>query len=319
MLPVVAMIYESRCGETTWQLDHPKTLTPGIRMKPRDVALAAVPPALWAIAYTVAKPTMQSFPPLFLMSIVYGITAIALYRPNPKRQTPFWVILVGSALGGSVQSGLIFSGIALVPASTAVMTVQSQVPFAVLAAWAIGFEQINRGRLAGIALSLGGVALVVGLPNSVSEIRGLLMIVAGTLCWGVAQAIVRAKSKEAGGYLMGAMSALAAPQMLAMSLLFETGQRQALVNAGLANWGALLVLAVGGFVIAYTVWYGLLRTYRVDQVAPFILLMPIIGVLLAFLFLNERPSALVLCGGVIILAGLGLVVRAPRETVFQTA
>ncbi len=79
------------------------------------------------------------------------------------------------------------------------------------------------------------------------------------------------------------------------------------------------MLAVGGFVIAYTVWYGLLRTYRVDQVAPFILLMPVIGVLLAFLFLNERPSALVLCGGVIILAGLGLVVRAPRVTVFQTA
>jgi O-acetylserine/cysteine efflux transporter len=59
--------------------------------------------------------------------------------------------------------------------------------------------------------------------------------------------------------------------------------------------------------------------YRVDQVAPFILLMPIIGVLLAFLFLNEQPSALVLCGGVAILAGLGLVVRAPKEISLQAA
>ncbi|MBS3651924.1 DMT family transporter [Pseudaminobacter sp. 19-2017] len=288
-------------------------------MRPRDVALAAAPPALWAIAYTIAKPTMQSFPPLFLMSIIYGITAIALYRPNPKRQTPLWVILVGSVLGGSVQSGLIFSGVALVPASTAVMTVQSQVPFAVLAAWAIGLERINRRRLAGIVLSLGGVALVVGLPNSVGEIRGLLMIVAGTLCWGIAQALIRARSTEAGGYLMGAMSALAVPQMVAMSLLLETGQGRAVLDAGLADWGAILVLAVGGFVIAYTIWYGLLRSYRVDQVAPFILLMPVIGVLLASVFLNEQPSALVLCGGAVILAGLGLVVRAPRETGFQTA
>jgi O-acetylserine/cysteine efflux transporter len=288
-------------------------------MRPRDVALAVVPPLLWAIAYTIAKPTMQSFPPLFLMSIIYGITAIALYRPNPKRQTPFWVILVGSVLGGSVQSGLIFSGVALVPASTAVMTVQSQVPFAVLAAWAIGLEQINGRRLTGIILSLGGVALVVGLPDSVGEIRGLLMIVAGTLCWGIAQAVIRAKSTEEGGYLMGAMSALAVPQMLVMSLLLETGQRQAVLDAGLADWGAILVLAVGGFAIAYKVWCRLLRSYRVDQVAPFILLMPIIGVLLAFLFLNEQPSALVLCGGVVILAGLGLVVRAPREISFQAA
>ena len=286
-------------------------------MRPRDVALAIMPPALWAITYTIAKPTMQSFPPLFLMSIIYGITALALYRPNPKRQTPFWVILVGSVLGGGVQSGLIFSGIALVPASTAVMTVQSQVPFAVLAAWAIGLAQINRRRLAGIILSLGGVALVAGLPNCVGEIRGLLLIVAGTLCWGIAQAIIRAKSTEEGGYLMGAMSALAVPQMLAMSLVLETGQRQAVLNASLLDWGAILVLAVGGFVIAYTIWYGLLRSYRVDQVAPFILLMPVIGVLLAFLFLNEQPSALVLCGGAIILAGLALVVRAPKEISLQ--
>lgn len=288
-------------------------------MRSLDVALAVMPPALWAIAYTIAKPAMQSFPPLFLMGIIYGITALALYRPNPKRQTPFWVILIGSLLGGSVQSGLIFSGIALVPASTAIMTVQSQVPFAVLAAWAIGLEQINRRRLAGIILSLGGVALVVGLPNSVGEIRGLLMIVAGTLCWGIAQAIIRAKSREAGGYLMGAMSALAVPQMLIMSMFLETGQRQAVLNASLLDWGAILVLAVGGFVIAYTIWYGLLRRYRVDQVAPFILLMPVIGVLLAFLFLHEQPSALVLGGGVVILAGLGLVVRAPRETALQAA
>lgn len=288
-------------------------------MRARDIALAATPPALWALAYTIAKPTMQSFPPLFLMGIVYAITAVALFRPNPNRQTPFWVIFVGSVLGASVQSGLIFTGIALVPASTAIITVQSQVPFAVLAAWAIGLEQINHRRFAGIILSLGGVSLVVGLPNSIGEIRGLLMIVAGTLSWGIAQAIIRARSIEPGGYLMGAMSALAVPQMLAMSFLLERGQIHAVLAASIQDWGAILVLAFGGFVIAYSIWYRLLRSYRVDQVAPFILLMPVIGVLLAFLFLKEQPSALVLCGGAIILAGLGLVVCAPRETVVQTA
>lgn len=281
-------------------------------MRPRDVALATLPPALWAIAYTIAKPAMQNFPPLFLMSIIYGITAVALFRPDGKRQTPLWVIIIGSTLGGSLQSGLIFCGIALVPATTAIMTVQSQVPFAVLAAWAMGLEPINRRRLLGIVISLAGVALVVGMPNSAGEIRGLLMIMLGTLSWGIAQAVIRAKSTEAGGSLMGIMSAIAAPQMLAMSFLVETGQRQALMNASLLDWVGIIVLALGGFVAAYTIWYGMLRTYRLDQIAPFILLMPIIGVLLAFLFLNEQPSALVLTGGLVILIGLGLVVRGPR-------
>jgi O-acetylserine/cysteine efflux transporter len=268
---------------------------------------------LWAIAYTIAKPAMQTFPPMFLMAIVYAITALALFRPWVGRQTPLWALVVAATLGGSLQSALIFSGIALVPATMAVLTVQSQVPFAVLAAWAIGQERMNGRRLGGIALSLAGVALVVGVPESVGQFRGLLLIMLGTLCWGIAQGTIRATSKESGSQLMGTMSAIAAPQMLAMSFVLETGQRQALTNAGVFDRMAIAVLALGGFVAAYTIWYGLLRRYRIDQVAPFALLMPIIGVVIAFFFLNERPSPSVLAGGAVILVGLALVVRAPAK------
>ena len=265
-------------------------------MRPRDVALATLPPALWAIAYTISKPAMEVFPPLFLMSIVYALTALSLFRPRSGLRTPLWAVTAAATLGGSLQSALVFSGIALVPATMAVLTVQSQVPFAVLAGWAIGQERLNSRRMAGITISLAGVALVVGTPNSLGQVRGLLLIVLGTLCWGVAQGIVRATSRDAGGPLMGAMSAIAAPQLLAMSWLTEVGQGQALFNASFFDWMAVLVLALGGFVAAYAIWYGLLRNYRLDQVAPFSLLMPIIGVVTAFLLLNELPSPLALVG-----------------------
>jgi O-acetylserine/cysteine efflux transporter len=288
-------------------------------MRPRDVALATLPPALWAIAYTIAKPAMQTFPPMFLMAIVYAVTALALFRPSVGRRTPLWALIAAATLGGSLQSALIFCGIALVPSTMAVLTVQSQVPFAVLAAWAIGQERMNGRRLSGIALSFAGVALVVGMPASVGEFRGLLLIVLGTLCWGVAQGIIRATSTDSGRQLMGMMSAIAAPQLLAMSFLLEAGQRQSLSTASLFDWTGVAVLALGGFVAAYSIWYGLLRRYRIDQVAPFALLMPVIGVLIAFLFLNERPSPAVLAGGAVILIGLVLVVRAPTKPDLQAA
>ena len=280
-------------------------------MKPRDIALASLPPTLWAVAYTIAKPATESFPPILLMSIVYALTAAALFRPWIRLQTSFWAVLAAATLGCSLQSALIFSGIARVPATMAILVVQSQVPFAVLAALAIGQQHLNSRSLIGIAIALLGVALIVGMPNSIGETEGLLLIVSGTLSWGVAQAIISAASRDHGGRLMGTMSVLAAPQLLAMSLLLESGQRQALLQARLIDWAAVVGLALGGFIAAYVIWYDLLRRYRVDQIAPFTLLMPIIGVLSAFLLLDDRPSPLVVMGGLIILVGLTIVVRAP--------
>lgn len=272
-----------------------------------DIVLAVAPPALWALTYTIAKPVTQSFPPMFLMSIAYALTAVALFRPWSDLKTSHWALLAAATLGASVQSALIFSGIALVPASTAVLVVQSQVPFAVLAAWVIGQERMNVRRLVGIAMAISGVALIVGLPESIGDIKGLLLIVSGTLCWGIAQGIIRASSRDPGSRLMGAMSAIAAPQLLLMSALMETGQRQAIGNATIIDWAGVVVLAFGGFVAAYTIWHGLLRRNRVDEVAPFALLMPVFGLIAAFLLLGERPSLFVFGGAAIILTGLGLV------------
>jgi O-acetylserine/cysteine efflux transporter len=277
-------------------------------MMSRDILLAILPPTLWAVAYAVAKPATAHFPPLFLMSLAYALTAATLFRPSLAWRTPSWAIILGATLGGSVQSALIFSGIARVPATLAILVVQSQVPFAVLAAWAIGRERLSVRRLIGIAVSLGGVAFVVGTPGPLGETGGLLLIVCGTLSWGAAQGVIRHASRDPGDRLMGAMALLAAPQLLIMSLLLETGQLEAVKRARWLDWAALIALALGGFAAAYAIWYGLLRRYRVDQIAPFALLMPIIGVLVSAIMLGEKPSAAALGGGVIILIGLVLVV-----------
>jgi O-acetylserine/cysteine efflux transporter len=282
-------------------------------MNLRDVIRATIPPLLWAIAYTVAKPAMERFPPLFLMSMVYAATALALYRPQPRARTPLLPLIAAATFGASLQSALIFNGIARVPAVMAILTVQSQVPFAVLAAWAAGLERANGSRLAGVAVALAGVTLVVGLPDAVGQTAGLLMIVLGTLCWGIAQAVIRASAKDSGARLMGSMAAIAAPQLLILSFALESGQGAAIQQATMAQWLAVAVLAIGGFVAAYSIWYGLLRRHRVDQIAPFILLMPIFGVLTAHVMLGEAITPLVVAGGLIILIGLVLVIRTPAR------
>jgi O-acetylserine/cysteine efflux transporter len=72
-------------------------------------------------------------------------------------------------------------------------------------------------------------------------------------------------------------------------------------------------------VIAYSLWYGLLRRYRVDQVIPFTLLMPVAGVICGGVLLGERVSLMELLGGAVILAGLSIVIWSKESTSLQRA
>src|SRR3990170_4729642 len=65
------------------------------------------------------------------------------------------------------------------PASTATLIIQAQVPFAVLAAWLVCGERVTPRRLAGITVALCGVAIVVGLPETGGRPAYGLLVVLG--------------------------------------------------------------------------------------------------------------------------------------------
>jgi O-acetylserine/cysteine efflux transporter len=289
-------------------------------VKPRDIALALAAPVLWGVGFTFAKPALAQFPPMLMMVMIYLATTLLLLGRWRSLRTPLWAILVIGACGGAIQSILIFSGLSHLPASTAVLVLQSQVPFAVLSAWVIGKEQLSIARLIGIAIAIGGVAMVAGAPESISNYPALLMVILGALVWAVAQALIRAFGRDDGVTTMGMTALVSAPLALIGSLSFESGQWEAVRTATPANWGALLLVLLLGYLLAYSAWYQLLGKYRVDQVTPFILLMPVVGVITGTLALDEQLTPTVLIGGAIILVGLWIVVRvAPAPAPAVTA
>ncbi len=66
-------------------------------------------------------------------------------------------------------------------------------------------------------------------------------------------------------------------------------------------------VSIGATLFGFGTWSALLRRYPAPAVAPFALLVPIFGVLSAWIILGEAPSALEILGGVIVLTGLALV------------
>jgi O-acetylserine/cysteine efflux transporter len=280
-------------------------------MKPRDICLAACPPLFWVIGLTAAKPAVAHFPPIFMMTMVYALTAVALFWTRKPRQTPLWAIFVIAAIGSAIQNALLFTGLTQLPASTAMLVVQTQVPFAVLAAWVIGKEQLSLGRWIGIVIAFAGVALVIGAPEASSAYLSLTFVVLAGLLWAVSQAMVRVFSRDDGRTLTVALCLFAAPQSLIISLLLEDGQWASLQSASLESWGAFALMVLFGYIFAYMIWYHLLGRFRIDQVTPFLLLMPPLGVVAGALFLGEHISLAVIVGAAVIIAGLAVIVRTP--------
>ena len=106
------------------------------------------------------------------------------------------------------------------------------------------------------------------------------------------------------------------PQLALATLLIEQGQWQSVVQATWLQWSMLAFVGVVGFYLAYMCWFTLLKQCRMDEAAPFILLMPVVGIVTAAVVLGESVSLAQLAGGAVILAGLAIVsgVRLPLRS-----
>jgi O-acetylserine/cysteine efflux transporter len=66
--------------------------------------------------------------------------------------------------------------------------------------------------------------------------------------------------------------------------------------------------------LAYAIWYRLLGHYSVNQVMPFLLLLPVTSVFGGIAFLGESLTVKIAAGGCLAIAGVGLITiqRWPR-------
>jgi len=96
--------------------------------------------------------------------------------------------------------------------------------------------------------------------------------------------------------------------MLAASLVLESGHLGLLQNATLIGWGSVVYMGIVMTALGYGIWYHLLKKYDVNQVIPFLLLLPVTSILGAVLFLGERPSIRILIGGAVVITGVAVIV-----------
>jgi O-acetylserine/cysteine efflux transporter len=101
--------------------------------------------------------------------------------------------------------------------------------------------------------------------------------------------------------------------LLGLSFLTERGEPVAIDPSGVL--ALLYVVGLSTFA-GFGAWAWLLGRHPASTVAPFTLLVPVVGIATAWLALGETPSGAELAGAAVVLTGLGLTVglTAPRRS-----
>ena len=140
-----------------------------------------------------------------------------------------------------------------------------------------------------------------------------LMTLVASLFWSMSN-IVTKRAGKVDMFAFVIWGSLIPPlPMLAISLILEgPGPLLALPFISPQAIFSVLFIAYGSTLLGYGGWAILLGKYPAGMVAPFALLVPVVGFAAAFVFLGEAVTPLEMLGSLLIFAGLMLNVFGPR-------
>lgn len=278
-------------------------------MSLRDSLLALLIMAIWGLNFVVAKWGLAEFPPLLIMALRFALVAVLVV---PFARVPRGRMLPVAALSvtlGSIHFPLMFSGLTGIDAATASLAAQAQVPFSSLLAAILFKDRLGWRRAVGMAAAFAGVVVIAGEPRLAGSMTPLLLVLAASLAFSIASMQMKTIIGVDGFALNGWVALLAAPQLLVLSLLLEDGHLEALANATAWGWGSVVYMAVGVTIVAYGLWYPLLRKYEVNQTMPYLLTVPLFGVAAGMTLMGDPFTLRLVLGGCLTLGGVAFIVR----------
>lgn len=269
---------------------------------------------IWGLNFVVMKVGLRSVSPMMLGALRFAAASLPFLLFVPRPRLP-WPILVGYGLAqGLGQFGLLFLAIQNgMPAGIASVVMQTQAFFTLLLAVPLLGERAKLHQWAGLALAASGLAAIGSAhgegPQQMTLI-GFLLTLGAALMWATSNLVIRVAGREARPYDPFAFivwtSSVPVLPFLALSLWLDGASAIAGMAAGF-TWreaGAVAYLAWLATLLAYTLWTRLLKRHPTHRVAPFSMLVPVVGLWAAWAAFAERLGPLQWWGTAAVAAGL---------------
>ncbi|TVO74862.1 DMT family transporter [Sedimenticola selenatireducens] len=275
-------------------------------MKPGDLIQALIVVIIWGFNFVMIKTAVSEIPPLALTALRFSFVALLVapfFRPT-REQLPklIWLALIL----GCGHFGMLFIGLRGADAATTALMIQLGIPFSVILATVFFSDSLGWGRILGMSLAFAGAALLAGEPHGATP-AALGALLFSAFCWAWANILIKQYTQIHAMTIIGWMSLFSVPLLVLASFFLETDQLTAIQSASWKAWAALGYIAIGSSIIAYYIWYRLIARLTINQVVPFSMLAPMLGVAAGILILNEEFTFYKALGGLLTIGGITLI------------
>ncbi|WP_244807594.1 EamA family transporter [Caballeronia zhejiangensis] len=283
-------------------------------MSPKDLLIASVVILAWGVNFVVIKLGLHGVPPMLLGALRFALAAVpAIFVKRP--QIPLrWLFAYGLTISLG-QFALLFYGMYVgMPAGLASLVLQAQAFFTLIFASMFLGERIRAANVAGLLIAAAGLALIGMRGGHAMTVTGFLFTLAAAAMWALGNIVTKRMGKVDLLSLVVWGSLIPPLPFLALSLIFEGPARieYSLATVPLISIFAILYLSFIATIVGYSLWGKLLARYPAGSVAPFSLLVPVIGLASAALFLGEGLNSAQVAGAALVMAGLAVNVFGAR-------
>lgn len=280
----------------------------------RDLLSIAAVVFVWGANFVVIKYALHGVSPMTLCALRFLFASLPFMALIRRPAVPWrYVVWYGLAQGAG-QFGLLFTAIHLgMPAGMASLVVQTQAFFTLLFSVILLREPSRAHHWIGLSIASIGLALIASVngvgPSAMTSI-GFVLTLGAAAMWAVSNIIVRLASQAAPGYdpLAFVVWSSAAPvvPLFAAAVYLDGAEPTwtSIRTMGWTGWLSVAYLALFATMLAYSLWTSLLSRHGGARIAPFSLLVPIVGLAAAALAYDEHLLPLQWLGAAVVLLGL---------------
>ena len=276
-------------------------------MARRDLFLGVLAALIWGATFPITAVALDSTPPIFFAFLRFACAAMFVIVV-PKPEIPWRYLLAAGLLLGAGQFGFMFYAMTKgISAGLASLLVHTQAFFTVAIAMVAFSERLRLRQVGALALALAGLGCFVVDRAEAGTLAGLGLILVAAFCGASGNNVLKSLGKVNMLGVAVWMSIASPLPLLAISISLEFDDIGDMIKV--VSWQTLVAVAYSAVlatVIAFAIWGRLLVTYSASMVAPFFLLVPVFGIGLSTILLDETMSQLEASGALLVFAGLAV-------------